>query len=171
MKTFKNVMYVMLALVTLTFTACSTDDGNDSGDTANEGRITAKIDGSNFQSMEIATTVNVVNAGGVQAMTIQGGDSDGKTIVLLINGFDGTGDYAIDSEAIVFSTATYIIPNASNPQDIQSWSAPFMDSGVTGNIDVNVFTDAKAEGTFTFTAQNADGGQVVVSEGAFNINR
>lgn len=171
MKTLKNGMYLLLVVLVTTFTACSTDDGEDSGDTAAAGRMTAKIDGDNFQSMEIATTATVVAVGGAESITLQGGDSDGRTILFIINGFDGVGDYTIDSESLVLSTASYIVPNISNPQATQSWSAPFMDSGMIGNVDINVFSDAKVEGTFSVTVQNADGGQVAITNGAFNINR
>ena len=46
-----------------------------------------------------------------------------------------------------------------------------MDSGIIGNVDVNVYTDSKVEGTFSVTVQNVDGGQVAITNGAFNINR
>lgn len=171
MKNLKNGMYLLLMVCVMSFTSCSTDDGVDSGDTAADGRMTAKIDGDNWQSMEIATTATVVEVAGTQSMTMQGGDADGKTILFIINGFDGVGDYSIDSESLTLTSASYIVPNISNPQATQSWQAPFMDSGIIGNVDVNVYTDSKVEGTFSVTVQNVDGGQVAITNGAFNINR
>lgn len=170
MKTIKLVMLVCIA--GLTYTSCSTDDGNDSGDTAAEGRIVAKIDGTNFESMEIATSANSVSVAGNTVMTIQGGDQTGKTILLIINGFDGEGDYNIDSELTILNTAQYIIPNINNPAETTFYGAPYEDSGMVGNVDVTVFTDTKIEGTFSVTVREPDGGvdTISITEGAFNIN-
>ncbi len=170
MKTIKLV--ILVCIVGLMYTSCSTDDGNDSGDTAAEGRMVAKIDGANFESMEIATSATAISTAGVTAMIIRGGDATGKTIVMNINAFDGVGDYNIDSELTILNTAQYIIPDVNNPANTTFYGAPYEDSGMVGNIDITVSTDTKVEGTFSITVREPDGGvgTISITEGAFNIN-
>jgi len=169
MKTLKNLILVLL--VSLAVTACSKkdDDGGDGG-TAGSGEVTAKVDGSSFSSLEIASTASI-SSGGNTVVTLQGSDASGKGIIIIINPFDGVGTYEI-GDSSVFTLATYVEANASNPQNSQTWSAPYEDSGVVGEINVSEKTDTNIKGTFNFKAKNVNGDQSIknITNGSFNLS-
>lgn len=168
MKTIKFLSVFLFISIALVSCNKSDDDGGDGGG-APEGTMTAKINGSSFTSMEIATTANEVTAGGSTTITIQGSDADGKGMVLIINTYDGTGTYTI-SDDNVFTSASYVEANVSNPQASQTWQAPFQDSGVVGEIKIAEKTDSNIKGTFNFEAKNSnDGSMRNVTEGSFNM--
>lgn len=168
MKTFK--LLSLFLFVSLAVLSCKKDDdGNDGDNTAAEGTITAKIDGTTFTSLEIATTANEVNAGGGTTITIQGNDASGKAIIMIINGYDGTGTYEI-SDAGIFNTASYIETNVNDPQNTQSWNAPFANSGIAGEINISSKTDTNIQGTFNFEGKNGnDMSMRNITEGSFNM--
>ncbi len=164
LKLFTCILFVSLALM-----SCKKDDEGGDGGAAAEGTITAKIGGADFTSLEIATTANEVTAGGSTTITIQGNDASGKAIILIINGYDGTGTYEI-SDAGIFNTATYTEANISNPQATQSWVAPFANSGVAGEINISSKTADNIQGTFNFEGKNNDDMSMrSITEGSFNM--
>src|SRR5690606_435295 len=106
MRNFKQSLILLLMSFSLvTLSSCSSDDDGGGGGQAAEGTVTAKIDGTTFTSMEIASTANYVAAGNV--MTIQGSDADGKAIVLIINGYEGEGTYEIGGDNSIFVSGSY----------------------------------------------------------------
>ncbi|RSK39078.1 DUF6252 family protein [Mangrovimonas spongiae] len=172
MRILKNVMLLLTVVTFVTFTACSSDDdGGDPGSVgAASGTISAKIDGSNFTSLEMTSFANKASGGGQTTLVLQGNTQD-QAINMTINGYEGEGTYEL-SDSNVFIIASYIEPDISNPANTQTWSAPYQDSGVAGEIKISEETDSKVKGTFSFTAKNSnDGSTKVISEGSFNLNK
>ena len=171
MKFFNNSILVLLLSTTVLFTSCKKDDDGGGGGAAGAGTVTAKVDGNNFTSMEIASTASQSTGGSTTTITLQGSDASGKGLFIIINGFDGTGTYEF-SDSNVFVTATYVEANVNNPQNSQTWSAPYQDSGVVGEVNVSEKTDTTIKGTFNFTAKNVngDGSLVNITDGSFNLD-
>jgi len=168
MKTLRFLSLILM--VSLAVVSCKKDDdGGDGGTTAN-GTVSAKVDGASFTSQPAFTVANTITANGITTVTIQGSDNSGKGIVLVINGFEGTGTYDIGGGANVFVTGSYIEANASNPTASQSWMAPF-DATVAGEIQFSESTATKVKGTFSFTAKNTQDNSIKnITEGSFNID-
>lgn len=170
MKNLRNLFLFMLTVSVTLFTSCSSSDDGGSGGSAASGTIKAKIDGSNFTSLEITSFASVQTGGGVTTLVMQGNTQD-QAINMIINGYEGVGTYQI-SDSNVFITASYIEPDISNPANSQTWSAPFQDSGIIGEIKVSEETSSKIKGTFYYTAKNSNtGGTKEITEGSFNLNK
>lgn len=153
----------------LMFGCSKDDDGGDGGSAAN-GKVTAKVDGQSFSSMTIATMVVLTNAGGTTILRVQGSDADGKGITLMVSGFEGEGTYDIGGGANVFSNASYLEANASNPAQSKAWMAPYDDS-VAGEVKISEKTDMKVKGTFFFKAKNEENGSIKeIKNGSFNVS-
>lgn len=170
MKTMKNTMYLMLIAFTLflTGTSCSSDDDGGSGGDAANGTIKANIAGTNFSSNPVLSAANQVTVAGTTTVTIQGNDNSGKGIVLVMNGVTGEGIYPIGGGANISISASYIEVNVSNPQNTQTWQAPF-DATQAGEINISEFTTSKIQGTFQFDAKNVNGDNSMkaITEGVF----
>lgn len=173
MKT-KNLFSVALLLLVVfssfSVSCKSDDDGEGGGGTAAEGTITAKVNGSNFTSLEMATSGQMVTAGGTTTLMILGSSMDQNGIALNISGLDGTGTYQIGGGANVFVNASYTEANVSNPMNSQVWQAPYDDS-VAGEISISELSETKAKGTFHFSAKNVNGDGSIknITEGSFNV--
>lgn len=172
MKTLKQFTVFMMVASFISITACKSDD--DGGDPAASGGasgvITAKIDGASFQSLEITSTASQVTAGPNTTVTLQGNSST-QGFSMIINAFDGVGTYEI-TDSNVFIVASYIEPNVSNPTATQTWSAPYQDSGIVGEIRVSEDTDSRIIGTFSFQCKNPNDDSVKnISEGTFNLTK
>jgi Family of unknown function (DUF6252) len=168
MKTVR-ILSLTLFVSLLVFSCKKDDDGGDDGNAAS-GTITAKVNGANFSSNTSFTVANKVTAGGITTVTIQGSDNQGKGVLLIINGFEGTGSYNIGGGANVFVTGSYIEANANNPQASQTWMAPF-DASVAGEINISEDSSTKIKGTFNFNAKNSnDNSMRNITEGNFNVN-
>ncbi len=171
MKNFKKSILVLMAVVAVSLTSCKKDDDGGGGGSAGSGTVVAKVGGSNFKSMEIASTATETTAGGSTTITIQGSDANGKGIFIYINNYDGIGTYEF-SDSNVFVNATYVEANINNPLDSKTWSAPYTDSGVVGEVSISEKTDTKIKGTFNFTAKNVNGDQSLknITDGSFNLD-
>ncbi len=171
MKTFKKSILVLMAIVAVSLTSCKKDDDGGGGGAAGSGTVVAKVGGSNFRSLEIASTASQSSGGGTTTITLQGSDADGKGIFIIINNYDGTGTYEF-SDSNVFVTATYVEANINNPMDSQTWSAPYQNSGVVGEVNISEKTDTKIKGTFNFMAKNVNGDQSIknITDGSFDLN-
>lgn len=173
MGTLKNISLLIMCFSLITFSSCSNDDdgGDGGGDQgAASGTITAKINGTSFTSLEMTSTATTVTGGGQTTLTMQG-NTQTQAINMIINGYDGVGTYEI-SDDNVFRIASYIEPNASNPANSQTWSAPYQDSGVIGEIKISEETASNIKGTFHFTGKNSnDDSTKNVTEGSFNLNK
>jgi hypothetical protein len=172
MKTLKHLTLLLMCFSLVTFSSCSDDDdgGDDGGGgAAASGTITAQINGSSFTSLEMTSFASKVTGGGQTTLTMQG-NTQSQAINMIINGYDGVGTYEI-SDSNVFRIASYVEPNVSNPANSQTWSAPFQDSGVVGEINISEESDSNIKGTFNFTCKNSnDGSTKNITDGAFNLN-
>ncbi len=169
MKILKTITLALF--VSLAITSCKKDDdGGDQGP-AGSGTVVAKVNGSDFQSLDIASTASQSSGGSSTTVTIQGSDASGKGIFIILNNFTGVGTYEF-SDSNVFFVATYVEANISNPQNSQTWSAPYQDSGVVGQVQVSEKTDTTIKGTFSFMAKNSNGDQSIrnITDGSFNLN-
>ena len=153
----------------ITLSSCSSDDDGGGGGQAAEGTVTAKIDGTTFTSMEIASIANYVAAGNV--MTIQGSDADGKAIVLIINGYEGEGTYEIGGDNSIFVSGSYTEVDINTFTSV-SWAAPYAGGDVVGSISISEETDDNLKGTFEFTAANDELNTTRnITDGSFNVSK
>ena len=170
MKNLKKIMLLVMTVTMVSITSCSKNDDGGGGGTAGEGTITAKVNGTSFTSLEIASAANTASGGGTTTLIVQG-NSASQGIVFTINGYNGVGTYEI-SDNNVFIVATYIEPNVSDPLNSQTWSAPFQNSGVVGEIKISEDANGRIKGTFDFTAKNSnDGSTKNITEGSFNLSK
>ncbi|HET8839085.1 MAG TPA: DUF6252 family protein [Flavobacteriaceae bacterium] len=169
MKTmYKTICMLFVAAAVLA--GCSKDDDGGSGGTAASGTVEAKVDGSNFTSLEMTSAASESNVGGASTITLQGSSTSGNAISIIINGYDGTGTYEF-SDSNVFVNATYLEVDIDNPMNSQTWSAPYEDSGVVGEVQISEKTDTSIKGTFHFTAKNSsDNSLKEITEGSFNLD-
>lgn len=172
MKTMKQFGIVLAVALTTLLSSCSSDDGGGGGATASLGQVKAKVGGSNFVSMDLATFATKQVIGGFTTIIVQGSDATGKAIQLIVSNYDGsTGTYEISDTANISAIASYIEANISNPMASQTWAAPYDDSGVVGSITISEISDTNVKGTFTFTGKNQDGVDTkAITNGAFNVN-
>ena len=169
MKNSKNFMLFTLVMSMIAFTNCKSDDNGGGGTpAAAEGTITAKVEGVTVTSLDLTTIANHITA--TNTLTIQGNDADGRGFVFVINGYDGEGTYEIGGDNIIAITASYVEADINNPMNSQTWQAPF-DATVAGEISISSQTTDNIQGTFGFTAQNAnDNSMKSVTEGSFNVS-
>jgi len=168
-------MILVMTISAVTFTSCSNDD--DSGDDpgaggAASGVLTAKVDGANYQSMEISSSATVANGG--QNLIIIASNSSGKAFSISIFGYSGPGTYPLGGGINITNTASYTETDVSNPQNpsTEIWQAPY-DSNAVGEIVITEETDSKVKGTFNFTCKNVGGDQSVktITDGSFNLDK
>src|SRR5690554_2724524 len=96
MKTLNKTVFVLLALVAISFTSCKKDDDGGGGSSAGSGTVVDKVDGSNFKSDPIVTSAVISNAQGTSSLLVTGNTMDGRNITLNVAaGFDGVGTYVI----------------------------------------------------------------------------
>lgn len=168
MKTLKFLTVILFASILLVGCNKSDDDGGDNP-SAGSGSFTAQVDGSDF-SGSIAANATLVNSNGVSVLTMLASNASGNAINIIINPFDGEGTYQI-SDSSVFTTASYIEADASNPSNSMTWVAPFESSGVVGEINISEQTETSVQGTFSFEARLQNGTDIVsVTNGEFNLD-
>ena len=176
MKIFKQFMLLLMVCSLVTLAACSSDDDGDGGGSAPSGTLTAKVDGTNYQSMEIASSAIVSNAGGgAQNLIIIAANSDGKSFAMTVFGYEGTGTYEFTGANIaVTNTASYTETDVSDPMNPTSeiWQAPFDNTSV-GSVTITEETNDKVKGTFSFMGKNVNGDNSIkdITDGAFDLNK
>ncbi len=174
-------MILVMTLTAVTFTSCSSDDdggGDDPGiPAAGSGVLVAKVDGANYQSMEISSSATIANTGGMTSLVIIASNSDGKAFSFTIFGYDGVGTYEFDgSISTGVNTASYSETTVDLNDPLNSttelWQAPYENLSV-GSVSITEETDTKVIGTFEFTCKNLNGDQSVktITEGSFNLNK
>ncbi|NMH25580.1 DUF6252 family protein [Flavobacterium solisilvae] len=177
MKTMKQFGLMLTFVMATLLSSCSGDDNGGGGGSAANGTIKAKVGGSNFKSMEIASfaSKNAIG-GGAYMIAIQGSDEEGNAIQLILNGVDGQpGTFEIGTDTTISAVGTYTETeiNLSNPaaSTFTTWAAPYEDSGVVGSITISEITDTTIKGTFNFTGKNQEGTDTkAVTNGAFNLD-
>lgn len=171
-KTIKHFSFAIVLALTTIFSSCSSDSSGGGGGSASLGTVNAKVAGSNFSSMTVATFATKQTFGGVTTIIVQGSDATGKAIQMTLSGATvGTGTFEISDTASLSAIASYTETNISNPSASQTWAAPYEGSGVTGSITITEITDTNIKGTFTFTGKNQSGTDTKqITEGTFNVN-
>ncbi|HWK58907.1 MAG TPA: DUF6252 family protein [Parapedobacter sp.] len=165
----RGVLFLMLACA-IAATSCKKNEDGGPGGNAPAGTIKAKIDGTSFASLKMTSMANRINMGGTSMITVQGSESSGKAIVLVMNGVDSPGTYEIGGGANISISASYTEVNINNPTATKIWQAPF-DSSVAGEVKIAELTDTSIKGTFTFSARNStDKSMKEVTSGAFNMS-
>jgi hypothetical protein len=170
MRNFKQTLIVLLMSMSLvTLSSCSSDDDGGGGGQAAAGTVTAKINGTTFTSLEVASVANYVAAGNV--MTIQGSDADGKAILLVINGYEGEGTYEIGGDNSIFVSGSYTEIDI-NTLTSETWTAPYAGGELAGSISISEETEDNLKGTFEFSARNDDSDIVKnITDGSFNVSK
>ncbi|MCT4629423.1 DUF6252 family protein [Winogradskyella sp.] len=174
MRTLKNFMLLLMTMSLVTFTSCkSDDDGGDGGD-APSGTLIARIDGANFQSLDISSSATVANNG--NNLIIIASNSDGNAFSITIVGYSGPGTYPLGGGANIFNSASYTETDVdiSNPQNstTEIWQAPYDDTQV-GEVNISEETENKIMGTFNFNGKNVNGDQSLkdITNGSFNLDK
>lgn len=167
MKTLNKTILVLMAVVAVSLTSCKKDDDGGGGGSAASGTVSAKVNGSNFNSMEMASFATLSSG----TLILQGSNAAGEGISIVMNNYDGVGTYEF-TDSNVFVVGTYIEVDVNNPMNAQTWTAPYQDSGIVGELKISEKTDTKIMGTFNFTAKNSggDGSLRNVTDGSFNLN-
>ncbi len=166
MKIFNKTILVLMAVAAISLTSCKKDDDGGGGGQAGAGTIAAKINGSSFSSMELASRATLASG----TLILQGSDASGKGIFITMNNYDGVGTYEF-SDSNVFLVGTYIETDINNPQNSQTWTAPYESSGIVGEIKISEKTDINIKGTFNFTGKNVNGDQSLrnITDGSFDL--
>lgn len=174
MRTLKNVMLLLMTVSLVTLASCKSDDDGGGGGDAPSGTLTATIDGSNFQSIDISSSATVANNG--QNLIIIASNSDGNAFSMSVFGYSGPGTYPIGGGANITNTGSYSETDVdlSNPQNstTEIWQAPYDDTMV-GEINISEETDSKVIGTFNFSCKNVGGDQSIknITTGSFNLGK
>ncbi|WP_369997710.1 DUF6252 family protein [Winogradskyella sp.] len=174
MRTLKNFMLLIMTVSLVTLTSCKSDDDGGGGGNAPSGTLTAKVDGANFQSLDISSSATVANNG--QNLIIIASSTDANAFAITIVGYSGPGTYPLGGGANIFNVASYTETDVdlSNPQNstTEIWQAPYNDTQV-GEINISEETDTKVIGTFNFTGKNVNGDQSekTITDGSFNLNK
>lgn len=56
-------------------------------------------------------------------LTLQGNDANGNSIIMVINGYNGTGTYNFDGNSIPLNIASYLEIDINNPTNVETWTA------------------------------------------------
>lgn len=166
MKTLNKTILVLMAVFALSLTSCKKDDDGGGDGSAAAGTVSAKVDGSSFKSLEMTSFATLTSS----TLILQGSDTSGKAISIVMNNYDGPGTYEF-SDSNVFVVGTYIQTDINNPTNSQTWTAPYENSGVVGEINISDKTDTNIKGTFNFKAKNSngDGSMKNITDGSFNL--
>lgn len=174
MKKLNQIVLLIMTVMLVTFTSCSKDDDGGSAGNAASGTLAAKVDGANFQSMDISSSATVANGG--QNLIMIATNSDGNSFSFTVSGYDGVGTYQIGGGANIFTSASYTETNVNINDPINSttelWQAPYDDT-ISGELSIAEETDTKIIGTFNFTCKNVGGDQSIktMTDGSFNLTK
>ncbi|AWA28762.1 hypothetical protein HYN48_00905 [Flavobacterium magnum] len=172
MKTLKMISKMTLVAVMFLALSCSSDsDGGGGGGSASLGTVTAKIAGSGFTSMAMATSAQRVTSGNMTTISLVGADSSGKSISLIMNGVSQAGTYDIGGDNSISIVGSYTALNMQDPANSVVYVAPTEGGAVKGSVTISELTDAKLVGTFHFTGTNQDNAidTKEITNGAFNL--
>jgi hypothetical protein len=167
MKTLKILS--LFLFTSLLLVSCKKDDDTTGGGSLDVGTLVAKVGGSNF-SGDIVAIATETTAGGNTTIRLQASDATGKAMIILINGYSGTGTYEFSTASNISNIATYTEANISNPMNSKSWVAPYENSGVVGQVNFTEKTATTVKGTFNFKGKEQNGSTFKeITEGSFNL--
>ncbi len=170
MKTVKLQFKLIILLLSLpvAMISCSSDDENGSGDGG--GKMTAKIEGKNFESFAISSNAVKSSSAGGTMLFLQGTNADGIGITMTIMGYDGEGTYQFGPVTNNANTASYTETNISNPMATQVWSASY-DTSPSGSVTISEESGSGVKGTFQFKGKNGNDDSIkTISAGEFDLN-
>lgn len=174
---FKTSLILLSLVFGLTATSCSNDDGdNPGGNTAAAGTVKATVDGQDFQSTDMTTSLTIIDsAGGGKTFSITATDLEGRNLTLQVTeGYVGEGTYEIGGDNIIFVVATWVVIDLNTFQPT-TYAAPFEDTTVKGSMTITSDDGSNVQGNFEFVAGDGDGSQgpintVNVTNGSFNLD-
>ncbi|WP_163517884.1 DUF6252 family protein [Gelidibacter japonicus] len=168
MKKLKKLLLITVVFASLM--SCSKDDNGGDGSDAASGIIKAKVEGAQFSSMEITSFASKTSGGGQNTLVLQGNTAS-QGINITIFGYEGVGTYEL-KDSNVFIIASYIEPKISDPTNSPTWSAPYQDSGVVGEIKISEETSTHVIGTFKFKAKSTTNNSMKnITDGSFNLKK
>ncbi len=171
MKTLNFKLLTIAFFVVFSFSSCGNDDDDATG-SVGEGTMTAKIDGASFSNSNSAGQATIASLPTGDNLIIQGSNSDGKSIQLIVGNYTGTGTYEINSSGLNVNTGIYTETDIANPTNTQIWQAPYPSSSSIGTIKITEETAAAVKGEFSFKAENARDTTVKdITEGLFNLQK
>lgn len=149
----------------IAFMACTSEDGQDSSEAAEEFSGEVAGVGSISASKDFDTiTGTKISAAGAQILMMQGTDNSGKGFMLRISTYTGTGSYDLGFTNIA-NTATFIEGISAG----QQYSTAYQ--GTSGKITVTSDDGKRLEGTFEFVGKvNNTSATRTVSNGKFKVN-
>lgn len=166
---FIGALFLFFAFST---SSCSDDDGDNGGGTAAAGTVKANVDGSNFESQSMTSSLTLVDGGGSTTMLITATDLEGRNLTLQVIGYNGEGSYDIGGNNTILVNATWVEVDVNNPSNVQTYISPYDGDAVRGFIEIDSDSGDNMQGTFEFTAGDNMGGTGVVdiTSGSFNLD-
>ncbi|RZJ35944.1 MAG: hypothetical protein EOO51_03765 [Flavobacterium sp.] len=150
MKFFGRAAVVALAFAMST--SCNNDDNNGGGGSTPDGTyIKGKIDGTSWQSLEIAgqsVAIATTMGSGVDRVILVNGSGDMSgtdSMVIQLIGIDAPGTYDINPDTN--SLLAYVKTSEDKSYDTSDCSA------ATGTVTITTINDTKIEGSFSFTGK------------------
>lgn len=154
MKNFSLGLLALLVL-SLSFAACKKSGTDDDTVIPNIGNFKASIDGGNWTADGASGGVNEEGT-----LAIGASKTDQSGIAIAIEDPEPNMEYAF-TVGNTAASATYTTPSA------QSAFTTLL--GGSGSVKLTTFNNDRAKGTFTFTATDAFGATISVSNGSFDV--
>lgn len=178
MKTLKKIGIVLTLALATVLTSCGGDDGGSGGGgfsgPATGNFIKAKVGGSNFNATGQVVQGAYVNGNlSLVGAAINGTSTTQMVVTLYKPGGLTVGTYNAgpNQEGEVVGTLSYVALNGMTPITYNSAAC----DNASGTIEITTVTDAKIEGTFSFTGvelqdnDNCGGGTKNVTNGSFRL--
>lgn len=146
----------LLSFMFIFFMACSDDDPTEG---TNDGAsLSAKVDGTNFASLEVSVSA-IVNSG---VLAVQGSNSSGEFVRINVTSYNGEGTYKAGD---ALANTNLMMYGTASP--VKSWATTF--NFGTGTVTITEETSTHIKGTFTFNGYEASSKTTKkITEGTFN---
>ncbi|AFL81298.1 hypothetical protein Aeqsu_1819 [Aequorivita sublithincola DSM 14238] len=169
MKTFNKTILVLMAVLAISLTSCSSDDDGGEDPSGGTGTFSAKVDETTFTSLEGTVAGQLTSSGPTKVLAISAGTSKSENLQMIVTTFDGVGTYDLNFTNI----GTYsFLPDPSNPDPntVVIYSTANGQPS-NGQLKVSSYEGNVVKGTFSFTAYNLNNTSqsVSVTEGEYNI--
>ena len=146
---FKTIAKSGFLAAALILTACS-DDNNSSGTGGSGSFIKGKVDGVQFNSLEIQgqslAVATTSGTGASRLIMVTGSDMDQNTMSVIMLGIDAVGEYTIDVNDD--GSVLAYIPANSPSHDTSNCD------GATGTLNITTINDERVVGTFNFVGKD-----------------
>ena len=170
MKSIKKFAAIAILALGLTFTSCSSDDGESGIPFAKEGTITAQVGGKTLTTLMSNTAAILEMQGEVGLLYMTGFTVDDELLSIVISDYTGPGTYVIDGVKGSKDAGVVYGRNGKDPNNYQSWNAQFTVDGSRAKIIIAEQTEKVVKGTFSFKGKNdQDGTFQEIKNGSFFI--